>query len=90
MSTNPPANRPKTISLSELAPGVQAEIVKRGGKESINHRLRELGFCEAATVKKITGRSTVMCEVGGTKLALGKELAQLIRVLPLASAGGGR
>ena len=88
MSTNPPANRPKTISLSELAPGVQAEIVKLGGKESINHRLRELGFCEAATVKKIAGHSTVMCEVAGTKLAIGKPLAQLIHVHPLTRACG--
>ena len=90
MSTNPPPNMPKTLTLCQLAPGAQAEIVNLGGREAIKHRLRELGFCEAATVRKITGRSTVMCEVGGTKLAIGKELAQLIRVLPLAAAGGGR
>lgn len=88
MSTNPPANRPKTITLCQLAPGVCAEIIKLGGRESIVHRLRELGLCEAATVKKIAGRSTVMCEVGGTKLALGKELAQHIHVAPLAATGG--
>ena len=87
MSTNPPSSRPKTVSLSELAPGVQAEIVKLGGKDAINHRLRELGFCEASRVTKIAGRSTVMCEVSGTKLALGQELARLIRVLPLIPPG---
>ena len=87
MSTNPPSSRPKTVSLSELVVGVQAEIVKLGGKDAINHRLRELGLCEAARVTKIAGRSTVMCEVSGTKLALGKELARLIRVLPLTPPG---
>ena len=49
----------------------------------MNHRLRELGFCEAAKVKKISGKTTVMCEVCGTKLALSAELARLIHVQPL-------
>ncbi len=90
MSINPPADCPKTLPLCLLAPGMQAEIFKLGGKEAINHRLRELGFCEAATVKKISGNTTVMCEVCGTKLALSKELALLIHVQPLAVAGGVR
>lgn len=88
MSTNPPANRPKTVTLCQLAPGVPAEIFKLGGNEADTQRLRELGFCEAATVKKIAGHSTVMCEVAGTKLAIGKPLAQLIHVHPLTTACG--
>ena len=67
---------------------MQAEIFRLGGKEAINHRLRELGFCEAAKVKKISGNTTVMCEVCGTKLALSHELAQLIHVQPVAMAAG--
>ncbi|MFT3829662.1 MAG: FeoA family protein [Opitutaceae bacterium] len=85
MSTNPTAACPQTLPLCLLAPGVQAEIFRLGGKETINHRLRELGFCEAARVRKISGRSTVMCEVCGTKLAISAELAQLIHVQPLAA-----
>ena len=87
MSTNPPADCPKTLPLCLLAPGAQAEIFRLGGKDAINHRLRELGFCEAAKVRKISGRHTVMCEVCGTKLAISAELAQLIHVQPLATAG---
>lgn len=90
MSTNPPSSCPKTLPLCLLAPGVQAEIFKLGGKEAINHRLRELGFCEAATVKKLAGNTTVMCEICGTKLALSQELAQLIQVQPLLAVGAGR
>lgn len=90
MSTNPPANCPMTLPLCLLAPGMQAEIFKLGGKEAINHRLRELGFCEASTIKKLAGNTTVMCEVCGTKLALSKELAQLIHVQPLAAVAGAR
>ena len=81
-----------SVPLCLLAPGTQAEIFKLGGKEAINNRLRELGFCEAATVKKISGSSTVICEVCGTKLALGADLAKLIHVTPLRTAThvGGR
>ena len=81
---------PVTVPLCLLAPGVQAEIFKLGGKDAVNHRLRELGFCEAAKVKKISGRTSVMCEVCGTKLALSQELAKLIQVQPLAAMTGGR
>ena len=89
MSSTPHPECPATVPLCLLAPGVQAEIFKLGGKDAINHRLRELGFCEAATVKKISGKTTVMCEVCGTKLALSRELAQLIHVQPLAVVAGG-
>lgn len=85
MSTNPTHDCPKTLPLCLLAPGMQAEIFRLGGQEAINHRLRELGFCEAAKVKKISGKTTVMCEVCGTKLAISKELAQLIHVQPVAA-----
>ena len=74
--------RPLLQFRAYLAPGSRSAQRSRG--------IRGTPQPMPATVKKITGRSTVMCEVGGTKLALGKELAQLIRVLPLASAGGGR
>lgn len=69
---------------------MQAEIFKLGGKDAINHRLRELGFCEAAKVKKISGKTSVMCEVCGTKLALSHELALLIQVQPMAATSAGR
>ncbi len=89
MSSPPHPACPVTVPLCVLAPGMQAEIFKLGCKDAINHRLRELGFCEAATVKKISGKTSVMCEVCGTKLALSHELAQLIQVQPLAAAAGG-
>lgn len=88
MSSTPHPDCPVTVPLCLLAPGVQAEIFKLGGKDAINHRLRELGFCEAAKVKKISGKTTVMCEVCGTKLALSHELARLIQVQPVAMATG--
>lgn len=85
-------NAPDTLPLCLLAPGAQAEIFRLGGKEDVNHRLRELGFCEASKVRKISGQSTVVCEVCGTKLALSAELARLIHVQPVgtARAAGGR
>ena len=90
MSSVPQPLCPATVPLCLLAPGVQAEIFRLGGKEAVNHRLRELGFCEAAKVKKISGKTTVVCEVCGTKMAMSHELAQLIHVQPLAALTGGR
>jgi ferrous iron transport protein A len=92
MPSQATAGCPPTLPLCLLAPGVQAEVFKLGGKEAVNHRLRELGFCEAAKVKKLSGKTTVMCEVCGTKLALSADLARLIHVQPIAHApaAGGR
>ena len=90
MSSTPHPACPVTVPLCVLAPGMQAEIFKLGGKDAINHRLRELGFCEAAKVTKITGKTSHITEVCGTKLALSHELAQLIQVQPMAAASGGR
>ncbi len=90
MLSTPQQVCPVTVPLCVLAPGVQAEIFKLGGKEAVNHRLRELGFCEAAKVTKISGKTTVVCEVCGTKMAMSHELAQLIQVQPLTAMTGGR
>ena len=37
-------------------------------------RLKELGFCEAAEVQKLTDGSALLCQIQGVRLAIGREL----------------
>ncbi|MFM8653354.1 MAG: ferrous iron transport protein A, partial [Verrucomicrobiota bacterium] len=43
-------------------------------------RLREMGFCENALVKKIRGGADLVCWVCGTRVALSARLARQILV----------
>ena len=54
------------------------------GDEGFAQRLREMGFGEAALVTKISGRTTSLCQVNGTRIALnhGAAMAILVEVLP--------
>ena len=43
-------------------------------------RLRELGFCEAAEVCKVTDGSALICQVRGVRLAIGRNLGAEVMV----------
>jgi ferrous iron transport protein A len=53
------------------------------GDEGFCQRVRELGFGEAALVTKISGSTTSLCVVNGTRLALNHHAAMSILVEPL-------
>lgn len=46
-------------------------------------QLREIGFCEAMRVRKISQGRNLVCSVCGARLALSRELARQVRVVPL-------
>lgn len=75
---------PQRLPLCQLSAGAIGLVRELGGTHSMNLRLRELGFSESARVTKISGRSTVICDVCGTRLALSHELARTILVQPLS------
>jgi ferrous iron transport protein A len=54
------------------------------GDDGFCQRLREMGFGEAALVTKISGRTTSLCEVNGTRIALnhGAAMSILVEHLP--------
>jgi len=54
------------------------------GDDSFAQRLREMGFGEAALVTKISGSSTSLCQVNGTRIALnhGAAMSILVEALP--------
>ncbi len=50
------------------------------GDDGFVQRLREMGFGEAALVTKISGRTTSLCQVNGTRIALNHNAAMAILV----------
>ncbi|GAB5558860.1 MAG: hypothetical protein SynsKO_05070 [Synoicihabitans sp.] len=52
------------------------------GEGTFRQQVRELGFGESAEVKKVSGRSTIICQVNGARIALSHAAAQRILVSP--------
>lgn len=46
-------------------------------------QLREIGFCEAMRVRKISQGRNLVCSVCGARLALSRDLARQVRVVRL-------
>ncbi|MDQ5979175.1 MAG: ferrous iron transport protein [Verrucomicrobiota bacterium] len=70
--------------LCQLAPGATGRVCELTGDEGFCQRVRELGFGEAALVTKISGTTTSLCLVNGTRLALNHHAAMsiLVETLP--------
>ncbi|HTL68612.1 MAG TPA: FeoA family protein [Lacunisphaera sp.] len=73
--------------LCQLPPGASARICEIQGHDGFAQRLREMGFGEAALVKKISGHTTSLCQVNGTRIALNHDAAKSILVEPLPALG---
>ncbi len=73
-------SRLKLSPLCQLAAGATARICVINGDDSFAQRLREMGFGEAALVTKISGRTTSLCQVNGTRIALNHDAAMAILV----------
>lgn len=72
--------RDSALTLSQAAIGCEFQIREVEGPSC--RQLRDIGFCEQMRVKKLTGGRNMLCTVCGTRLALSKELADQIRVVP--------
>jgi ferrous iron transport protein A len=70
--------------LCQLTVGATARICVIKGDDGFAQRLREMGFGEAALVTKISGHSTSLCQVNGTRIALNHDAAMsiLVEALP--------
>ncbi|MBI2517990.1 MAG: ferrous iron transport protein A [Opitutae bacterium] len=66
--------------LCQLPAGVTGRVCELTGDESFCQRIREMGFGEAALVTKISGTTTSLCLVNGTRLALNHSAARSILV----------
>ena len=68
------------LTLSQAATGCDFQIRELEGSDC--RQLREIGFCEEMRVRKLTNGRNMLCTVCGTRLALSKDLADQIRVVP--------
>jgi ferrous iron transport protein A len=79
MDIDPRLQRPR-MSLTELPAGAAGRVCALEGGTEVCQRLREMGFCESAVIEKISGRSTLLCQVCGMRVALGEGVARHITV----------
>jgi ferrous iron transport protein A len=74
------------LPLCQLAPGASGRVCELKGEGQFRQRVRELGFGESTVVTKISGRSTIICQVNGNRIALSHGAASQILVEHLAPA----
>ena len=74
--------------LCQLAAGATGRVCALTGDENFCQRLREMGFGEAALVTKISGSTTSLCQINGTRIALshGAAMNVLVELLPIKPA----
>ena len=70
----------KTVDLTQVGAGREVRVSRLECAPGTCQRLREMGFCENAVVKKIRGGADLVCWVCGTRVALSARLARQILV----------
>ncbi len=77
--------------LCQLPAGRTGRVCQLTGDEGFCQRVREMGFGEASLVTKISGSSTSLCMVNGTRIALNHRAAMsiLVEQLPALSIAVG-
>ena len=78
------ANTP--IPLCQLRPGTSGRICVLQGDDDFCQRVREMGFGELTLVTKISGSTTILCQINGTRIALSHGAAQNILVSQVAGS----
>ena len=82
-----PFSRPPFTPLCQLSAGATGRICQFNGDENFSQRLREMGFSEARLVTKISGTTTSLCQINGTRIALnhGAAMNILVELIPAVS-----
>jgi ferrous iron transport protein A len=75
-------------TLTQVGDGQSVRVECLRGEVSDCQRLREMGFCELAQVKKITGSGALICKVCDTRVVISAELAENIIVGECTPDGG--
>ena len=66
--------------------GTTGRVCELTGDDGFRQRVREMGFGEAAIVTKISGTTTSLCLVNGTRIALNHLAAMSILVEQLPAS----
>ena len=72
--------RPQRMPLTDLPVGASGRVCALQGEADVCSRLREMGFCESATIERISGQKTLLCQLCGTRIALSEGAATHILV----------
>ena len=90
-----PAPLSHLLPLCQLAAGSTGRVCELRGDDDFCQRLREMGFGEASLVTKVSGSTTSLCQINGTRLALSHAAAmnimiELCRLIPAPLIGVSR
>ena len=72
--------RDSALTLSQASTGCDFQIRAVDGPAC--RQLRDIGLCKQTRVRKLTNGRNMLCTVCGTRLALSKDLADQIQVIP--------
>ncbi len=78
------------LPLCQLPVGECGRVRELTGDASFCQRIREIGFVEAALVRKVGGTGPFLCQVNENRVALGHGAAASILVERLAGSAAGR
>jgi ferrous iron transport protein A len=67
-------------TLKDVSNGKTVKVEQLRGKEADRQRLREMGFCESATVEKVTESGAMICKVCNTRIVLSERMARNVVV----------
>ena len=68
------------VPLCQLPAGSTGRVCELKGDANFCQRVREMGFGESAYVTKVSGTTTILCQVSGTRIALSHGAASSILV----------
>ena len=77
--------RSDQLTLARARCGDRLRIVSLCPNRPECARLRELGFCVAREVRKVTDGGAMICLLMGMRVAIGRELGRLVQVEPIAA-----
>ena len=73
------------LTLSRARCGEKLRVVSLCPDRPECIRLRELGFCESAEVRKVADGCAMICLLKGMRVAIGRELGAMVRVERIAA-----
>ncbi len=74
---------PAICPLNQIRAGMAVRIKHLAASPDMNHRLREMGFCEDQSIRLIRAENSIICEVCNVRLGISSKIAESILVQPL-------
>ena len=79
----PGCPNPSVCPLSQIRAGAAVRIKQLAAAPDVNHRLREMGFCEDQQIRLLSQQANVICQVCNVRLGISAQLAETIMVEPM-------